>query len=99
VGSKNFLLDFPDQPFFYPVLNEYATQIARDWNTRDPNSDYAGYVLRFSVDARFHDRYQVHIVGTSNHSEYWIPDEELAEFNSHIVGAIEIVAHFFKCES
>jgi hypothetical protein len=25
----------PDQPFFYPVLNEaYATKIARDWNVR-----------------------------------------------------------------
>ena len=25
----------PGQPIFYPVLNEeYATQIARDWNTR-----------------------------------------------------------------
>ncbi len=25
------------QPIFYPVLNfDYAAQIARDWNTRDP---------------------------------------------------------------
>ena len=25
----------PGQPIFYPVLNEeYATQIARDWNTK-----------------------------------------------------------------
>ena len=25
----------PEQPIFYPVLNEaYATQIARDWNTK-----------------------------------------------------------------
>lgn len=30
----------PDQPIFYPVLNEeYAMQIARDWNAKynDPN--------------------------------------------------------------
>lgn len=99
-GFKEFPPRLPDQPFFYPVLNEqYATQIARDWNTRGPNSDYTGYVLRFSVEARFVDRYQVHIVGASSHREYWIPAEELAEFNSHIVGPIEIVAQFFKCES
>ncbi|MCX6602849.1 MAG: ADP-ribosylation/crystallin J1, partial [Acidobacteria bacterium] len=25
----------PEQPIFYPVVNrEYATQIARDWNTK-----------------------------------------------------------------
>lgn len=31
----------PDQPIFYPVLNEgYATQIARDWNTR--SAPFAG---------------------------------------------------------
>jgi hypothetical protein len=99
-GFKEFPPRLPGQPFFYPVLNEqYATQIARDWNTRDPKSDYTGYVLRFSVEARFLDRHQVHVVGTSSHCEYWIPAEELAEFNSHIIGPIEIVAQFFKCES
>jgi len=35
-GWKAFPPRLPDQPFFYPVLNdEYATQIARDWNTKD----------------------------------------------------------------
>jgi hypothetical protein len=33
------------QPIFYPVLNEqYAVQIARDWNTRDEASGFVGYV-------------------------------------------------------
>ena len=40
----------PSQPFFYPVLNEeYAVQIARDWNTKDEASSYEGYVLKFQV--------------------------------------------------
>ena len=35
-GWRSFPLRLPEQPFFYPVLNEvYATQIARDWNTKD----------------------------------------------------------------
>ncbi len=38
------------QPIFYPVLTEdYAVRIARDWNTKDPNSGFVGYVLRFNV--------------------------------------------------
>lgn len=82
----------PDQPFFYPVLNEeYATQIARDWNTKDGGT---GYVLRFQVDADFIARYTVQTVGTHVHQEYWIPAEDLEEFNRHLVGQIEIVASF-----
>ena len=47
-GYREFPPRLPEQPFFYPVLNEdYATQIARDWNTKDERSGFAGYVLRF----------------------------------------------------
>ena len=35
-GWRAFPPRLPDQPFFYPVLIEdYATQIARDWNTKN----------------------------------------------------------------
>ncbi len=35
-GFCKFPPRLPQQPFFYPVLSEgYATQIARDWNTKD----------------------------------------------------------------
>ncbi len=82
----------PDQPFFYPVLNEaYATQIARDWNTKEGGR---GYVLRFHVDAEFLARYSVQTVGASIHQEYWIPADELDEFNRHVIGPIELVASF-----
>jgi hypothetical protein len=80
------------QPIFYPVLNEeYATQIARDWNARDGNS---GYVTRFRVRRDFLHRYEVHQVGSAIHQEYWIPAEDLEEFNHQIVGKIEVVAEF-----
>ncbi len=80
----------PDQPFFYPVLNEaYATQIARDWNTKDGGN---GYVLRFEVNAEFISQYETRTVGASVHQELWIPATELSEFNRNIVGLIEVVA-------
>jgi hypothetical protein len=38
------------QPIFYPVLTEvYAIEIARDWNTKDQASGYAGFVTRVAV--------------------------------------------------
>lgn len=85
----------PHQPIFYPVLNEeYATQIARDWNMKDEASGYAGYMTRFQVQSDFLTRYEVQTVGGREHQEYWIPAEELAAFNDHIVGPIEVVSEF-----
>ena len=80
------------QPIFYPVLNEeYAAQIARDWNARNGNT---GYVTRFQVRSDYISRYEVHQVGAAIHVEYWIPAEELDEFNRNIVGKIEVIATF-----
>lgn len=86
----------PEQPIFYPVLNEhYATQIARDWNTKDATSGCIGYVTRFSVDSDYLEQYAVQTVGISGlHEEYWIPADKLPEFNAAIVGKIEMIATF-----
>jgi hypothetical protein len=85
----------PEQPIFYPVLmEEYATQIARDWNTKDERSGFVGYVLRFSIRSEFLRQYEVHVVGSSGHQEYWIPANDLPMFNENIVGVIEEVAEF-----
>ncbi len=82
----------PEQPIFYPVLNEeYATQIARDWNTK---ASGVGYVTRFDVESALLLSYDVHQVGGSKNLEYWIPAEELENFNDHIVGEVEVVAEF-----
>lgn len=91
-GFREFPPRLPEQPIFYPVLNEdYATQIARDWNVAQ---DGAGYVTRFEVEAEFVRRYEVQTVGAAVHQEIWVPAEELAEFNRHIVGVIEVTASF-----
>lgn len=87
----------PAQPFFYPVTNEeYATQIARDWNTSDANSGFVGYVLRFNVISSFLEKYEIHTVGSSHHREYWIPASDLDEFNRNIAGRIEVISQFRK---
>jgi hypothetical protein len=94
-GYREFPPRLPEQPFFYPVLNEdYATQIARDWNTKDEGSGFTGYVLRFSVRNEFLNRYEIHVVGDSIHREYWIPAAELVSLNTNIVGSIEVVSEF-----
>ena len=94
-GFRAFPPRLPSQPFFYPVLNEeYAVQIARDWNTKDEASGFEGYVLKFDVRAEFLDRYDVHVVGDSMHREYWLPAEDLDEFNRNIEGQIEVTREF-----
>ena len=93
-GFREFPPRLPEQPIFYPVLTEeYARQIARDWNV--PASG-AGYVVRFAVRHNFVDRYPVQTVGASAHQELWIPAEELPDLNRNIVGPIEVVAEFKK---
>jgi hypothetical protein len=82
----------PDQPIFYPVLNEdYAIRIARDWNVK---ASGVGYVTRFDVEKDYLDQYEVQQAGGQTILEYWIPAEDLDEFNQHIVGLIEVVREF-----
>jgi hypothetical protein len=91
-GWKAWPTRLPDQPIFYPVLNEeYASRIARDWNVK---ASGAGYVTRFEVRKAFLDRYPVHQAGGRTILEYWIPAEDLEEFNANIVGQVEVVAEF-----
>lgn len=91
-GWKAWPPRLPDQPIFYPVLNEeYATKIARDWNVK---ASGAGFVTGFEVRKSFLDRYEVHQVGGQTILEYWIPAEDLDELNENIVGQIEVVAEY-----
>jgi len=92
---REFPPRLPSQPIFYPVLNEeYATQIARDWNTKDEASGFEGYVLRFDVHVEFLSRYEIRVVGHAGHQEYWIPAADLDELNRNIEGRIEIIGEF-----
>src|SRR6185436_15540814 len=75
-GYREFPPRLPEQPVFYPVLNEaYARQIARDWNVPDSGS---GYVTRFAVRQEFLSRYVPRTVGNADHQELWIPAEDLS---------------------
>lgn len=92
-GHSAFPPRLPEQPIFYPVTNEaYATQIARGWNTK--HGSRQGFVTRFDVEAAYVSKFERRIVGGREHEELWVPAEELAEFNRHIVGTIEVIAEF-----
>ena len=82
----------PEQPIFYPVMNEeYAIQIAHDWNVPASGS---GFVTRFTVRTEYISKFEIQNVGGEIHNELWIPAEELDEFNDNIVGQIEITKEF-----
>jgi len=94
-GFRIFPPRLPEQPFFYPVLNEqYAAKIAGDWNTKDERSGFVGYVLRFQVRKEFLDKYQIRVAGNSDHQEYWIPATDLDLLNDNVVGTIEVIKKF-----
>ena len=83
-----------EQPIFYPVLNfEYAEQIARDWNTQ--SNSFGGFVTKFEVEDDYVKKFDVQTVGSSIHQELWVPAEQLAEFNRHIVGKITVEAAYY----
>jgi hypothetical protein len=91
-GWKKFPPRLFHQPIFYPVLNEeYAVQIAKDWNVPASGS---GYVLKFDVEYDFVKKYDVQNVGGMIHNELWVPAEELEDFNKHIVGDIKLIKEF-----
>jgi hypothetical protein len=77
----------PDQPIFYPVLNQpYAAKIAKDWNTKTGSK--AGFVTRFEVNDDYVARFERRVVGSQEHEELWVPNER-------IIAPIQVVeAHF-----
>ena len=93
-GHKRFPPRLPEQPIFYPVMNEeYAIQIARDWNVPASGS---GFVTKFSLPSAFLAKYKVQNVGGRIHNELWVPAEELEEFNDNIIGEIEVTKSFYR---
>ncbi|SEH35684.1 ADP-ribosylation/crystallin J1 [Chryseobacterium culicis] len=106
VGEKEMILilesgfkEFPPrldwQPIFYPVLNEeYASEIAEKWNTRDEAGNYLGFVTQFDVLEEVANQYPAQNVGARNHNELWVPSEDLNSFNKAIVGDIKVIKVF-----
>ncbi|MFM2409366.1 MAG: hypothetical protein RL481_194 [Pseudomonadota bacterium] len=82
----------PEQPIFYPVTTiEYAIKIGRDWNVPASGS---GFVTEFDVSNDFLARYSIEQAGGREHEEFWIPAEELDQFNAAIVGKIRVVKSY-----
>lgn len=106
VGEKEMILilennfkKFPPrlewQPIFYPILDEdYASEIAEKWNTRDEAGNYLGFVTKFEVLKDVANKYPAQNVGARNHNELWVPSEELETFNQAIVGNIQVIKVF-----
>lgn len=91
-GWKTFPPRLFWQPIFYPVMNEeYAILIARDWNVPASGS---GFVTKFEVETDYVSKFKIENVGSKIMNELWVPAEELAEFNSHIVGVIVVTKEF-----
>lgn len=92
-GMKKFPPRLPEQPIFYPVMNEqYAIQITKEWNVPAYG---AGFVTKFSVRKSYVNKFKVQNVGGEIHDELWIPSEELDEFNNNIIGLIEVIKELF----
>lgn len=93
-GWKKFPPRLPEQSIFYPVTSDaYAVKIARDWNV--PASG-EGHVLEFYVKESFLSKYPIQTVGGQACQEYWIPSEDLEDFNSALHGKIWVIQSFYK---
>lgn len=87
-GFKRWPPRLPEQPIFYPVTNEaYAIEVNR-WNVSQFGK---GYVTKFKIRCEFVEKYRVEQVGGRHHTEWWIPAEDLEDFNDNIVGGIEVI--------
>ncbi|MEO9532442.1 MAG: ADP-ribosylation/crystallin J1 [Crocinitomicaceae bacterium] len=106
VGEKEMILiiesdfsKFPSrlewQPIFYPVLNEqYACDIASQWNTNDEFGNYLGIVTKFEISEEEFLKYKIENVGAKHSNELWVPSEDLDRFNKSIIGKIEVIKIF-----
>jgi hypothetical protein len=63
-------------------------------DTKDADNGSVGYVTRFQVLRSHIDKYETHEVGGRDFTEYWIPAEELDDFNANIVGHIDVIAEY-----
>ncbi len=93
-GYRKYPPRLPEQPIFYPVVNEkYAAEIASQWNVKY-NDDHKGYVTRFEVDDAYVQQFEIHTVGAGYHQELWVMAEELETFNRHIIGKIQVISEY-----
>ena len=93
-GMREFPPRLPEQPIFYPVVNfEYASKNARDWNAKERS--FVGYVTEFNVNDSYINGYETHTVGGNDLVEYWIPADDLHNFNRNVHGLIKVTEAYF----
>lgn len=81
-----------EQLIFSPKLyRAHAEMLARQL---DACMHTAGYVVAFSVDAEYMQRFSCKSLAYDEQLEYWIPAEEILDLNQHINGNIYPVAMF-----
>jgi hypothetical protein len=68
----------------------------REWKTK--NEMRAGYVTEFEVEDGYASRFEPHNVGSHEHEQLWVPAEELATFNMHILGTIRVIEAYFGAD-
>jgi hypothetical protein len=82
---------------FYWVWDRFAIETVNlyrpceQWNTP---REGVGYVTRFEVQEEVMDRYEIHEVGGPDHTEWWIPAEDLEALNDAIVGVVEVIGEY-----
>lgn len=98
-GWQAFPTRLVEQPVFYPDLNfPHAEQLAFDWDSKTNSHEDGGFVTEFEVDDTYLARFQAETGKINNHSELWVPADKLAEFNTHIIGKIDVVATYRREE-
>ena len=92
-GWREYPPQFTWQPIFYPVVTrDYALAIVTQWNSKESEAGYCGFVTAFDLDDEFAARYPVQQLGGGPvYRELWIPAAELPELNAHIHGPIRVV--------
>ena len=81
------MIDVPESS----TNEKYAREIAEKWNVKESEE---GYVTKFEVKKEFMEQYPVQCVGSSYHTEWWIPAEDLERLNENIVGRIEVIVEY-----
>jgi hypothetical protein len=96
-GFRSYPPRFTWQPIFYPVVTrEYARAIVTQWNSKEADAGHCGFITEFDIDDEFVTRYPVqHLGGGPTYRELWVPAEELAEFNAHILGTIRVIESIY----
>ena len=84
----------PEQPIFYPVLNEkYATEIAV-WNAKY-NDDHKGYATKFEIDDEYFQHFDIHTVGASYQQEIWVLAQAMEKMHQHMIGKIQVICEIY----